>query len=77
MGAHPDFARQWLDQWRNAARELARVHDEELRALSASAALSASDALLDLARPPSPGDARWTHSGLIEQQRLFMRVRAR
>ena len=77
MRFRPDFAEKWLDQWNNAARELQRVHDAELRALSTSGALAATDALLEMAGMSSPPAARWRYSGLVEQQRLFMRSRSR
>ena len=77
MNEQPKFAHQWLKQWNHAAGELERVHDAELRALSAEDALRATTALLDLADGVSILSTRWTYSGLVEQQRFFMRSRAR
>jgi hypothetical protein len=73
MAPQPAFAQQWLQQWKSAEVALAGVHRDELRNLTDADALSASDALLSLSGEIS--DDRWASSGLIEQQRLFMRSR--
>lgn len=62
----PPFARQWMNQWRSAAVELARVRDEELRQLSDEAANEAA-AVMDTV---AVGESL---SGLVIQQRWFMR----
>ena len=56
----PDFAQAWMAQWRNAAGELQRIRDEELRAL----------------RPEISPETETTEptSGLVTQQRWFMRM---
>jgi hypothetical protein len=78
MSTMPSFALEWLGQWTRAAQELQRIHDAELRVLSEDDARRASEAVLGLVDPASiPMDPRWTTSGLIEQQRLFLRARAR
>jgi hypothetical protein len=61
---------RWARQWSEAAGALEEQRRSELRALTPNRALAASDALLSLA---SPGDlsGRRSHSGLVEQQRLF------
>jgi len=51
------------------------VRRAELRALTAEQALAASDDLLSLSDRLSPPSARWTTSGLVEQQRLLWRGR--
>jgi hypothetical protein len=64
MTEMPPFAKAWMDQWRAAAPELARVRREELRKLDATASV-----LL----PQAPGTAG-SLSGLVEQQAWFMRA---
>ena len=67
----PDFARDWMAQWRQAAKELARIRAAELRQLRASDQLDAMG-LLDICpgSPPNPHD-----SGLVIQQKWFIRQR--
>jgi hypothetical protein len=65
----------WAWQWREAGKALAEVRHAELRALTAEQALAASDDLLSLSDRLSPPSARWTTSGLVEQQRLLQRGR--
>ena len=67
----PDFADQWMAQWRRAARELPRIRDEQLRKMEPSASLVPS-AIVDV-QPTAFLDARI--SGLVIQQRWFMRQR--
>jgi hypothetical protein len=57
----PDFADAWMQQWRHAAKELQRVRDDELRALPPEAPLNIE-----------PSEVT---SGLVTQQRWFMRQR--
>jgi len=59
-------------QWRLAAIALEAVRRNELRGLTAEEALVAADALLSLVALV-PVDERLT--GLVEQQRLFVRAR--
>ena len=73
MASQPAFAQQWLQQWKSAATALANVRLKELRGLSDAEALLASEALLSL--PARIPDERWASSGLVEQQRLFMRLK--
>lgn len=72
-----ESARGWLAQWERAAIELARVHTDELQALSANDALAASELLLAMVKPSSLPMERQVSSGLVEQQRLFMRFFAK
>jgi hypothetical protein len=65
--------RRWLEQWEGAARALEEQRRLELRTLSPSRALAATEALLSLVSPDLLPVARRTHSGLVEQQRLFHR----
>jgi hypothetical protein len=66
------FARAWYEQTARAAGALARVHDDELRALSDEEALRRSEGLLSMVTVATGG--RRT-SGLVEQQALFARAR--
>ena len=63
--------RLWLEQWRGAGPALEAHRREELRSLSAAEALAAAQAVLWLASPDRLSEARRSHSGLVEQQRLF------
>ena len=69
-----DLQRQWAATWRLAGPALARVRAVELRSMTPAQALEAADALLSLATPPRDFP-RWRSSGLVEQQRLFERLR--
>jgi hypothetical protein len=66
--------RQWVAAWKRAAPELERVRREELRSLDGYKAISLLMGPADYTvepRAPKPT------SGLIEQQRLFERLRHR
>lgn len=59
-------------RWQRTGQALAEVRREELRGLTDSGALAAAEELLDLLRYlPAPDEV----SGLVEQQRVFARVR--
>jgi hypothetical protein len=64
--------KQWVETWKRAGPELERFRYEELRALTHEQSMAAIQDLLELgyqfARP------RQT-SGLVEQQRLFRKLR--
>jgi hypothetical protein len=63
-----------VQSWRQAGRALEDVRRRELRELTDAEALAAAEALLGLlsyAPPKAEG------SGLVEQQRVFARARAR
>lgn len=65
-------AREWVAAWRRASPALERVRRQELRRLDAFAAISLLCGPADYSvapRAPKPT------SGLIEQQRLFGRLR--
>lgn len=63
----PEFAAQWLTQWRRAAENLPKIREAELRQLDPG---QLSDAMLLL------DDAHIEKmSGLVIQQRWFMRQR--
>ncbi|KPJ72729.1 MAG: hypothetical protein AMK72_04270 [Planctomycetes bacterium SM23_25] len=67
-----DKIRAWADAWRRAGPMLEDVRRRELQALTREEAAAAIDALFDLgvslARPQAG-------TGLVEQQRLFQKVR--
>ncbi len=68
MESLPDFAEQWMEQWRNAARLLPEIRERELAELDDSAKLLS----LDWVYPEVPTEEI---SGLLIQQRWFMRQR--
>lgn len=67
-------ARQWAQTWKRAGPELERIRREELRRLDvpkAIALLCGSDDYTVGPRAPKPT------SGLVEQQRIFAKLRRR
>jgi hypothetical protein len=67
-------AREWVDAWRLAGRDLDRIRQEELRRLDTYTAISwlcGPANYHEEPRAPKPT------SGLVEQQRLFQRLRTR
>lgn len=62
---------RWAQQWSEAAGALEEQGRSELRALTPKRALAASDALLSIVPPGDLAADRHSHSGLVEQQRLF------
>ena len=68
----PTPTRRWVAAWKKAGPELERIRREELLRVDVARALeSLEDAFLCALRdsPPKPS------SGLVEQQRLFGRLR--
>ena len=72
---HSPSAIEWMKQWRAAAVALERDRRDALRSLTPERALAASEALLSLADPTRLNDSRRRHSGLVEMQALFSRLR--
>ena len=64
----PEFAEQWMQQWRNAERLLPEIRERELSELNDQLALQD----LQSAYPELPPTE---FSGLLIQQRWFMRQR--
>jgi hypothetical protein len=67
-----EHAQQWMQTWRSAGEALARVRREELRALDGKKALALLTGPANYRqepRKPRPS------SGLVEQQRWFMKAR--
>lgn len=73
MSDSPPFAAEWCSRWKSAAVALERVHDDELRALSAAEALRRTEALLSMAAPSSVVPS--STSGFIAQQAAFSKLR--
>jgi len=61
-------------QWRKASSALARVRREELAAITDREAAIAADALMQLPTPPRADGQDQAVSGLVIQQRIFMRA---
>jgi len=66
------LGRRWVQTWQNAAPRLEAIRHQELRALDAFAAISCLCGPADYHESPR---APTPTSGLIEQQRLFARLR--
>jgi uncharacterized protein YcbX len=71
----PEEQKRWMAQWREAEVALLEVKREELRALSDEEALAVCDILLAEADEFYIPPRAKTSSGLVEQQRIFMRAR--
>jgi hypothetical protein len=67
----PDFARQWMAQWRSAGTELPKIRDQELRRIGESNAIETASYLGLLPQFVEDPDS----NGLVIQQRWFMRQR--
>jgi hypothetical protein len=72
----PEEQRAWMNQWRAAAIALRQMKREELRAMTDEDAVAAFNAL------DMPPELVWRcperidSSGLVEQQRIFQKIRA-
>jgi uncharacterized protein YcbX len=72
----PEEQRAWMNQWRAAAVALRQMKREELRAMTDEDAVAAFNAL------DMPPELVWRcperidSSGLVEQQRIFQKIRA-
>lgn len=65
-------ARRWVKTWQDAGPRLEAIRRRELRALNAYDAISLLCGPADYTVPPRAPKAT---SGLVEQQRLFARMR--
>lgn len=65
-------AEQWMRAWRSASEALECVRREELRALDGHRALALLTGPADYRKEPRKARAS---SGLVEQQRWFMKAR--
>jgi hypothetical protein len=70
--ALPEFAQQWMSQWRRAAVELPRLRDAGLRAMRPA---QVTDAMSLLDSPANDAKENPYENGLVVQQRWFMRLR--
>ncbi len=68
MSSNPDFAEEWMQQWRNAERLLPEIRERELAEMDDNRELLC----LDWVYPELPLEEV---SGLLIQQRWFMRQR--
>ena len=69
-----DAARRWVEVWKQAGPRLERLRREELRRLDPQRAIALLCGEADYTVPPR---APQPTSGLIEQQRWFMKAVAR
>ncbi len=65
----------WARTWQETGRALEAIRRSELRALTPERALRATDDLLGLGAEMTLSAERRRTSGLVEQQRLFVRLR--
>jgi hypothetical protein len=66
------LGRRWVKTWQEAGPRLEQIRRDELRQLDAYAAISLLCGTADYRQPPR---APKPTSGLIEQQRLFRKLR--
>jgi hypothetical protein len=67
--------RAWARAWQVTGEALEKIRRAELRALTGERALAATDSLLSLGKGMALSANRRGTSGLVEQQRLFARLR--
>jgi hypothetical protein len=63
--------RRWIDTWRTAGMELEKIRRREIRKLNTYHTIELLCGAADYTRPPR---APKPSSGLVEQQRLFMKA---
>ncbi|MEO6393778.1 MAG: hypothetical protein ABIP75_18140 [Pyrinomonadaceae bacterium] len=66
--------KRWVETWRVTGEELERIHRQELRELDSYQAIQLLCGDADYTKPPR-APKPW--SGLVEQQRLFMKAAGR
>ena len=66
------LGKRWVETWKLAGADLERIRRRELRALDTYRAIALLCGPADYTRPPR---APRPNSGLVEQQRLFMKAR--
>jgi len=71
LATTPEEKQQWMAQWRAAETALLEQKFRELLAMTDEDALRISNMLLRLVFDHYRSPERQTHSGLVEQQRLF------
>ena len=75
MAVDLETQKAWARTWQATGGALAQIRRAELRALTPEKALLATDNLLCLAAGMTLSAKRRGASGLVEQQRLFSRLR--
>jgi hypothetical protein len=75
LATTPTEQRAWLTQWRGAELALKQVKREELAALTDERAREISRMLLGAVKFPRPAKDGPETSGLVEQQRLFRKLK--
>jgi hypothetical protein len=73
VSAHPDYALAWLRQREAGWRQIEIIEEDDLRRLDSATALVHADALLAAMPLDALPEERRFSSGLVEQQRLFIR----
>lgn len=68
------LGKRWVETWRLAGADLERIHRNELRELDTYRAIELLCGPADYTRPPR---APKPSSGLVEQQRWFMKAAGR
>jgi hypothetical protein len=68
------LGRRWVQAWRETSQELERIRREELRSLDPQRAIALLCGTADYRVPPR---APRSTSGLVEQQRWFMKAAGR
>jgi hypothetical protein len=63
--------RRWVETWKLAGEELERIRRKEIRELDTYRTISLLSGAADYTRPPR---APKPYSGLVEQQRWFMKA---
>ena len=69
-----DLGKKWVETWQLAAADLERIRRKEIRELDTYKTISLLCGSTDYTKPPY-APKPW--SGLVEQQRLFMKVARR
>lgn len=71
----PEMLRAWARGWQETGKQLEAIRRAELRALTPAQGLRATENVLSLAGSLPRSTVRRGSSGLVEQQRLFARLR--
>jgi hypothetical protein len=67
--------REYVRIWKENAKILEQIKKEELRAMTEEEACRSVDCVLDAMRPQDAWRSDPKSSGLVEQQRYFMKAR--
>jgi len=72
-----ELQRKLVLQWGETGRILEEIRRRELRAMSAEQTLRMIEDILSVTPPTPTPERRRCHSGLVEQQDLFRKLRPR